>query len=53
MLNESFCLNRREMRERERYERCDICRGRLCFTSLRNRRRWVASSLPLLGFQQI
>jgi hypothetical protein len=39
MLNESLCLDCREMRERERHERCAICSGRLCFTSLRNRHR--------------
>jgi hypothetical protein len=47
MLNESFCLNCREMRERERHERCVICSGPLCVISLRNHQRWAASSLPL------
>ena len=48
-LNVSFRLNRRDTQERELRERASlICSWRLCFTSLRNRRRWALIPEALL-----
>jgi hypothetical protein len=44
MINADFERDYREMRERVRHEAVSLCS---CSTELRNRRRWVASSMTL------